>query len=224
MNKTIPPEICDRSLYLSEIGTICVLLASPHLSKELKEFWEHDGTFKVMIENLKQRGIVKMNGDNIEVNLQKEEKNMKKIGLFEYDDNFWDEVDYTKDFGNPIFIKYSNYGDEDGGRYQYRIIGELENAELRFFVDLDSDVQLEESCFYTLEEGQEAIKEALESELEDIDNRRELINMRVKLEGLTGNVYSDYDDEVKACLNFWDGKDENELKAFAIGLIRGKQL
>ena len=65
----IPVAIVEENLTTSELGTLVVLMASPHLSWAAKQLWQTDKTFSKDLVNLQKQDIIRYNEHgNITIN------------------------------------------------------------------------------------------------------------------------------------------------------------
>lgn len=219
---TLPVELAKADLTLSEMGVLSVLMMYPHLSFEEKRRWDNDEEFHHHFIILQKTGVVKVDGDDIEINIQKKKKNMKREGLIEYDDDFWDIDDYDEN-DNPIFSHPSNMGDEDGGRYYYKFCPFLMDGRICFDEMSDADVTSTLVNLVSLEEAREYVEEELKKERQLIQSESEYDYMNQKLKDLLGEDKQFDRITINAALKWWMSvkgtysDNPQTLKGFALG-------
>lgn len=121
----IPLELFERQFNLQEVGSICVLMASPHLDKKITEEWGNDNDFKKNVNDLIDKDRIFLEEDengnkvttiNIDNNMKEPEYTMtvdraiKELSKDGIDDNW---VKTVKDYMEEIASNYYAQGYED---------------------------------------------------------------------------------------------------------------
>lgn len=163
----LPTKLAKVGLTHAEIGSLFVLLSLDDMNDEEKLLWEEDQELQKTIPKLVDRKIVKIDGDNLQVDLT----------FLDPDKPFWEIYDYDA-YDNPIYYHPSHFAsDEDGsplnfmvepflcsGEIVYSYIGDLEIAK-------NGEIDVSHTSWDTLEEAEEDVRELLELELEHLNTQ-----------------------------------------------------
>lgn len=72
---TLPLELFDGRLSLQEIGTVGVIMSYPHQAKEILDKWDETAIFNQTINEMMDRGMIVVEGDELVLKLDGEPKN-----------------------------------------------------------------------------------------------------------------------------------------------------
>ena len=117
---TLPIELFDGRLSLQEIGTVCVTMSYPHQSKDILDKWDGTAIFNQTINEMMDRGMIVVEGDELVLKLDGEpkNKNMKiETALNElYNNGVCNEenMEAIRDVMEELANEFYHLGYEDG--------------------------------------------------------------------------------------------------------------
>lgn len=117
---TLPIELFDGRLSLQEIGTVCVTMSYPHQSKDILDKWDGTAIFNQTINEMMDRGMIVVEGDELVLKLDGEpkNKNMKiETALNELYKNGIcneDNMEAIRDVMEELANEFYHLGYEDG--------------------------------------------------------------------------------------------------------------
>ena len=117
---TLPIELFDGRLSLQEIGTVCVTMSYPHQSKDILDKWDETAIFNQTINQMMDRGMIVVEGDELVLKLDGEPKNknmkietalneLNNIGICNEDN-----VEAIRDVIEELANEFYHMGYEDG--------------------------------------------------------------------------------------------------------------
>lgn len=130
---TLPLELFDGRLSLQEIGTVCVTMSYPHQAKEILDKWDENAIFNQTINEMMDRGMIVVEGDELVLKLDGEpkNKNMKiETALNElYEKAICNEenVKAIRDVMEELANEFYHLGYEDG-RIDFEVNGDTFTA------------------------------------------------------------------------------------------------
>jgi hypothetical protein len=122
----VPLELFDGRFDLKEIGTICLILSTPHLEKEAIDKWDDHGEIASVVHNLMKKKYITIDENennqrvltiNIEYTNQEPEKMTIKNAIkqltktYHLDD---EELNTIEEMMEEIAFKYYSMGYDDG--------------------------------------------------------------------------------------------------------------
>lgn len=160
---TLPKELSECHLSLQEIGAIFVLYSLNKIDIDAQSYW---ATNDLMIEtgqSLTERGILKFSKNDDSENIME----IDLTGVVSMKKEFWEFYDYDCD-GNDIWYHDSNLGDITS-RFRYELHPKLFENQITWSLKHSEFELIEEYLIiYSLEEGEEIVRELLKTEFDQI--------------------------------------------------------
>lgn len=117
---TLPIELFDGRLSLQEIGTVCVTMSYPHQPKDILDKWDENAIFNQTINEMMDRGMIVVEGDDLVLKLDGEpkNKNMKIETALNELNNMGicneDNMEAIRDVMEELANEFYHMGYEDG--------------------------------------------------------------------------------------------------------------
>ena len=165
---TLPCELAERRLSLSEIGAIFVLYSLPKIHEDAQSFWSIDEDMVESGKALVEDGIIKFSKND-------DDENIMEIDLTAVDSlvkDFW-ECDSYDDNDNSIWHHDSNCGDT-GTPFRYELHPKLEDDRIVYSL-VHSELGVIEDYVVSKDEGEELARIELRKEIENF-KQEDLLN------------------------------------------------